>query len=234
MFAKIIYHCQFEWAGKNMNNFCNYFREELFYHAAVGSTNLTLNKHGELLYTTIIGRGWEYSNVYFPSWVWIKLLHLNCRCEERCGWRSPLLGGLHCPNAVLLEIIREMYNTMTDYHWSTWDINIFWCYYPKWQFFCTSSYWEVICKQNALCYEQIFGLKTVCIIGSSYIQRTTELTWRLSISDLKNNLVHFKQMYIFCQYESSNVFATEMTEQMTLNTDGRCRVFPQCKLLNVS
>ena len=31
----------------------------------VGSTNLTLSKHGELLYTTIIGRGWEYSVVYF-------------------------------------------------------------------------------------------------------------------------------------------------------------------------
>ncbi len=60
----------------------------------VGSTNLTLSKHGELLYTSIISRGWEYSVVYFPSWVWIKLLHLHYRCEERCGWRSPLLGGL--------------------------------------------------------------------------------------------------------------------------------------------
>jgi hypothetical protein len=61
----------------------------------VGSTNLTLSKHGELLYTTIIGRGWEYSVVYFPSWVWIQLQHLNYRCDERSKRRSPLLGGLH-------------------------------------------------------------------------------------------------------------------------------------------
>ena len=72
------------------------------------------------------------------------------------------------------------------------------------------------------------------IIGASCTQHTTELTWRLSISDLDNDFIHFRQIYIFSPVWALNVFTTGMTGQMDLNTDCRCRVFPQCELINVS
>ena len=87
----------------------------------VGSTNLTLSKHGELLYTTIIGRGWEYSVVYFPSWVWIQLQHLNYRCDERSKRRSPLPGCLHQLQILLLLITNILFFWINLEPKGTWN-----------------------------------------------------------------------------------------------------------------
>ncbi len=84
----------------------------------VGSTNLTRSKHSELLYTTIIGRGWEYSDVYFPSWVWIQLQHLNYRCDERSKRRSPLLGGLQF---AILHVLLDFPVEVNVFGTSIWD-----------------------------------------------------------------------------------------------------------------
>ncbi len=87
----------------------------------VGSTNLTLSKHGELLYTTIIGRGWEYSVVYFPSLVWIQLQHLNYRCDERSKRRSPLPGCLHQLQILLLLITNILFFWINLEPKGTWN-----------------------------------------------------------------------------------------------------------------